>query len=154
MGRWKKWVRQGASEEGSSSLEFITAGVLLLVPIVYLVIAIGVIQGATLATEGAARQAARVFVDAGTAPTAQSRAQTAVAFALKDYGIDMNQSQFTISCRTPSNCLTPGSPVAVTVTTRVSLPGVPAMMGLDQILNVPITSQTTMLVSRFPKAGA
>lgn len=153
MGRWKKWGNEGVSEEGSTSLEFITAGVLFLVPVVYLVIAVGVIQGATLATEGAARQAARVFVDAGTLPTAQSRAQTAVAFALEDYGIDMSNSQFTISCRTPSNCLTPGSPVTVTVTTRVSLPGVPAVLGLDQILNVPISSQTTMLVSRFPKVG-
>lgn len=154
MEHWKKWVRQGATEEGSSSLEFITAGVLLLVPIVYLVIGVGVIQGATLATEGAARQAARVFVDAGTLPTAQSRAQTAVAFALKDYGIDMSNSQLTISCRTPNNCLTPGAPVTVNVTTRISLPGVPALLGLDQILNVPISSQTTILVSRFPKVGA
>lgn len=40
---------------------FLAAGLLLLVPFIYLVILVATVQLAALATEGAARQAARVF---------------------------------------------------------------------------------------------
>ncbi|RII97030.1 hypothetical protein DZF97_17400, partial [Clavibacter nebraskensis] len=60
MRPWNAW----ADDRGSAVLEFITAGVLLLVPLVYLVLAMSAIQGAALGTEGAARQAARVYVRA------------------------------------------------------------------------------------------
>lgn len=49
------------SESGSASLEFVTVGVILLVPLVYLVLAVAAIQAGVLATEGAARHAARVY---------------------------------------------------------------------------------------------
>ena len=42
-----------AADEGSASIEFLTAGLLLLVPIIYLVILVAVVQSAALATEGA-----------------------------------------------------------------------------------------------------
>ena len=58
--RRSKW----SSEAGSASLEFLTVGVILLVPLVYLVLAMSAIQAGALAVEGAARQAARVAVQA------------------------------------------------------------------------------------------
>ncbi|MCA1943576.1 MAG: pilus assembly protein, partial [Yonghaparkia sp.] len=54
----------GCGDRGSASLEFLVAGLLMLVPLVYLILTLGTIQSAALATEGAARQAARVFVQA------------------------------------------------------------------------------------------
>ncbi|HSP76545.1 MAG TPA: hypothetical protein VLO31_10065, partial [Cryobacterium sp.] len=58
--RWRAWADR--AERGSASLEFITAGLILLVPLVYLVLAMAALQGGALAVEGAARQAARVYV--------------------------------------------------------------------------------------------
>ena len=55
MPRWRRW----ADESGSASLEFITVGMLLLVPIVYLVLALSSLENASFGVEGAARQASR-----------------------------------------------------------------------------------------------
>ena len=75
-------------DRGSSSLEFVTVGLVLMVPLVYLVVAMAAIQGAALAIEGAARQAARVFVLAPDLAQAEASAIRALEFALADHGLD------------------------------------------------------------------
>jgi Flp pilus assembly protein TadG len=141
-------------EVGSAALEFITAGFLLLIPLVYLVIAMAAIQGGALSVEGASRQAARVFVQAGSAAAAQAEAQTAVDFALEDFGLDSAASTVTISCRpNPAACLTRRGFVTVTVTASVSLPLVPSALPFSAPLSVPLSATSTEQVSRFWGAG-
>ena len=141
-------------ERGSAALEFITAGFLLLIPLVYLVIAMAAIQGGALSVEGASRQAARVFVQAPDAETAQSEAQTAVNIALDEFGLRSGASTVKISCRpNPAVCLTRRGFVTVTVTTSVSLPLVPSALPLTAPLSVPLSATSTEQVSRFWGAG-
>jgi hypothetical protein len=141
-------------DEGSASLEFITAGMLLLVPLVYLVLAMAAIQGGALSVEGASRQAARVFVQATSAGEAQSRAQTAVDFALDDFGFESATRAVKISCRpNPAVCLTRRGFVTVTVTASVSLPLVPNILALKTPLAIPMSATSTEQVSRFWGAG-
>ena len=45
-------------DDGSAALEFIAVGVILLVPLVYLIIALGAVQEQTLGVEAAARHTA------------------------------------------------------------------------------------------------
>ena len=134
-------------EDGSASLEFITAGMLLLIPLVYLVVAVGAVQGATLATEGAARQAARVYVESPDQGTAIKRAQQAIDFALADYGLDSQHADVTITCS--ASCLEPESLVSIGVGVKVVMPLVPAVLNLDQAAVVPVSSQASQVVSRF-----
>ena len=61
-------------DRGSAALEFILVGVLLLVPIVYLILALGAIQEQTLGTESGARHIARVLAEAPDATVARERA--------------------------------------------------------------------------------
>lgn len=136
-------------EDGSASLEFITAGVLLLVPLVYLVLCLSTIQAATLATEAAARHANRVFIDSSDVSTAHSRAHLAAERTLKDYAISMRKSSITIQCQHPSNCLTAGNAVRIYVESAVSLPGIPPVFGLQRLATVTLASESTMIVSRF-----
>jgi Flp pilus assembly protein TadG len=136
-----------AKDDGSASLEFITAGMLLLIPLVYLVVAVGAVQGATLATEGAVRQAARVYVEAPDQSTAVKRAQQAIDFALADYGLDSKQADVSITCS--SSCLEPESLVSIGVGVKVVMPLVPAVLNLDQTAVVPVSSQASQVVSRF-----
>ena len=136
-----------AKDDGSASLEFIAAGMLLLIPLVYLVVAVGAVQGATLATEGAARQAARVYVDSPDQGTAVKRAQQAIDFALADYGLDSKQADVTITCS--ASCLEPESLVSIGVGVKVVMPLVPAVLNLDQAAVVPVSSQASQVVSRF-----
>jgi Flp pilus assembly protein TadG len=139
---------------GSAALEFITAGFLLLIPLTYLVVAMAAIQGGALSVEGASRQAARVFVQAGDAGTAQSEAHTAVDIALDEFGLPSGASTVTISCRpNPAICLTRRGFVTVTVTTSVSLPLVPSALPFAAPLSVPLSATSTEQVSRFWGAG-
>lgn len=139
-----------SSDEGSAALEFITAGLLLLIPLVYLVLAVAAIQGGALSVEGASRQAARVFVQAGDTETANRRAHTAVQFALDDFGLGAAASTLTVSCQPdPGHCLTRRGFVTVRVSARVALPLVPNVLALSTPLSVPVTATATEQVSRF-----
>lgn len=137
-----------SAEDGSASLEFITAGVILLVPLVYLVLAISTVQSATFAVEGAARQAARVFVTSDSLEMAQARADQAITFGLADYGLGRDRATVSVHCGAQA-CLVPDSLVTIEVTTVVPLPLIPPILGINQIAAVPVTSSSTAHVSRF-----
>jgi hypothetical protein len=143
--------RASTSDEGSASLEFIVAGLVLLVPIVYLVVVLFQIQAAVLAAEGGARQAARLFVDAEDADAATDGASTAVEFALADQGIDPRTADVSITCGDggPDECLDPGDLVTVVVRLDVSLPLAPPVLGLGDLAVIPIEASAVNAVSEF-----
>lgn len=148
--RRSKRLTELLGDEGSASIEFITVGMLLLVPTVYLVLALASIQSASFAVEGAARQASRVFVQAETIAQGQAAASRAVAVTLADYGLDVGDARVVITCRpNPADCLTRRGFVTVTITMVAPLPLFPAALEADIPLGVPIDSVATEQVSRF-----
>jgi hypothetical protein len=147
---WTELAERGRDDEGSASLEFITAGMILLLPLVYLVLTLSSVQAGSFAVEGAARQAARVFVQSPTVGSAAAGANRAIEFALADYGLEPDDFAVVISCSpNPSACLTRQGFVTVSVTTSVSLPLVPDVLDLNQPLSVPLSATATQQVSRF-----
>jgi len=141
---------RGGRDEGSASLEFITAGMLLLVPMVYLVLVMSAVQAGALAVEGAARQAARVFVQGESVPKATAQAQRAIEFALADYGLDAADAVVSVNCSPrPSECLTRLGTVTVEVGITVDLPLVPPGLNVDVPLAIPLEASATQQVSRF-----
>jgi hypothetical protein len=150
MPRSKRWTE----EDGSASLEFLTAGLLLLLPLVYLVLSVSVIQAAALAVEGAARQGARVFVQGADAADAQQSAIRAVDFALADHGIEPGSASISVVCQPrPAVCLTRQGFVTVAVSVSVPLPLVPVVLEGDFPLAVTVDAQATQQVSRFWGSG-
>jgi hypothetical protein len=136
------------SERGSASLEFIAGGVLLLVPLIYLVLMCGRIQAASLAAEGIARQSVRVIVTAPTLAAAQARMTAAVRDGLGDFSFANRDASTAIACTpTPTNCLAPQSLVTVTTTIAVALPGVPSILGLDKFAKVSVSGSATQRVA-------
>lgn len=140
--------RMPAGDDGSAVVEFITIGVLMLVPVVYLVVAVSGVQAAAFATESAAREAARIVV---TAPEgeAEDRVVAAVGWALRDQRIEADPARaVTVVCASRP-CRTPGSDVTVTVSVDVPLPAVPA--GVSEVLPlvVPVTATHTQVVGEF-----
>lgn len=124
-------------DRGSAAIEFVAIGMLLLVPLVYVVIALGRIQAASFAADGSAREAARAFVTAADDQDGHRRATTAVRLGLLDQGFtDPRDGALTVECSTAA-CLTPGSQVRVLVEVRVVLPGVPRF--LDQAFPAAVT---------------
>lgn len=141
-------------ERGSASVEFLTVGMLLLVPTVYLVLTLAAVQSASFAVEGAARQASRVFVQSESLGAAQSAAATAIAVTLADYGLDAADARVEVTCAPdPADCLTRRGFVTVTVSTVVPLPLLPPVLGVDAPPGVPITATSTEQVSRFAGSG-
>jgi len=136
------------AERGSAALEFIVVGLLLLVPLVYLIVALGLIQEQSLGAEAAARHVARAMSTAGTADDARKRADGVLASVAEQYGVD--DIHIAIAC-TPAGaaCPTAGATLAVTVSTRVTLPLVPPVLGLEQLAAVPVEATAAHKVSRF-----
>ncbi len=127
-------------DEGSAVVEFVVLGVLLLVPVVYLVVALGRLQAASFATDGGARAAARAFVTAPDAETGAARARAAVRLALLDQGLPSPGDALTVECaRQP--CLTPAGRVVARVSVDVVLPGMPA--ALDAVVPSHVTVRAT-----------
>jgi hypothetical protein len=138
------------SERGSASLEFLAAGLVLLVPFVYLILALSQLQAGALAVEGAAHQAAQVFVRADSAADAATGATRAIEVALSDYGITSESASVVVSCvPTPSKCLTRRGYVTVAVTVGISLPLLPNFVVSTPQGTVPMHASSTQQVSRF-----
>lgn len=141
----RRWRRD---DDGSASLEFVAAGLILLLPIVYLVLALAAIQAGAFAAEAAARQGARLFVQAQTLDAAQAVADRAIQVALADYGVADGDAEVSITCA-PAACLDPGAIVTVAVTVSVPLPLVPAVLQGDFPLQVNLEGVAAQRVSRF-----
>ncbi|MFK4728211.1 TadE family protein [Agromyces mediolanus] len=138
---------RGSADRGSASLEFLGAALLLLVPIVYLVITLGELQAAAFAVDGAARHAARVAVLGGEADPRRS-AEAVVDLVLDDFGRSGDERRVSIDCG-GGGCAAPGTRVRVTVQLDVRLPFAPPVLGLDQMLVVPVEASAVQPVSRW-----
>lgn len=149
MPRWSRRGSDAGPDAGSASLEFIGAGVILLVPLVYLILAMAALQGGSLAVEGAARHAARVYVQAPSEAEADARVSRAVAFAFDDYSVPTDASAIQIDCDGPGSCLARQRRVTVTVRTVVPLPLIPDFLAGSGPAGIPIEASATQTVSRF-----
>lgn len=116
-------------ERGSAIVEFIFLAVLLMVPVAYLILTVGQIQGGAYAVVGAADQAAKVFVLHKDLPAAQQAAEQAVQLAVADMGFEPANTELTISC--DGGCFTAGVTVRARVELSVELPLVAALPGID-----------------------
>jgi Flp pilus assembly protein TadG len=133
-------------EEGNAVVEFVFLGVVLLVPVVYLVLTVGQLQGGSFAVVGAADQAAKVYVDAPTPQAADARARQAVRIALSDFGFSEDQAAVDIACS--EECLAPGSTVTVVVRLEVPLPLIPGIAG-SHASAATVDATSTQIVERF-----
>lgn len=133
-------------QEGSAVLEFVFLAVLLMVPVAYLVLALGQLQGGAYAVVGAADQAAKVFVAQNDEASARTAAEQAVAMAVADMGFDAQRARLEISCS--AACLAPGTTVHARVTLSVPLPLVAGIPGLGRSAAT-VDAQASALVGRF-----
>lgn len=139
-----------AADAGSAALEFILVGVILLVPLVYLIVALGLIQEQALGVQTGARQIVRAVSTAPDAQAAHDRVRAVTAGLLPDYGIDVSTVRVTLTC-TPAGggCPRADGVVTVTVTARVSLPLAPPVFSLDRRAAVPVQATAGQRMSRL-----
>jgi hypothetical protein len=144
----------GSAEQGSAAVEFLTLGVLLLVPLVYLVLTLGALQGAAFAAEGAARQAARTLVLAATDAQGRAAAAASAQEGLADWRIAPTAARIEVRCApAPEDCLRVRGRVRVTVRIAVALPLLPPALAVDAPGSVAIEGHAVQSVSMFQAPG-
>lgn len=119
---------QNSDESGTALVEFVWLAILLLVPIVYMLVAVFDVQRASYGVSAASKAAARAFLLAPDVDSGRDRAERAVSAALGDQRVD--DGRLSIRCL-PLNsaCLTPGSSVRVVVAVSQQLPLMPDFLG-------------------------
>jgi Flp pilus assembly protein TadG len=123
-------TRRARTQRGSALVEVVWLSLLLLVPLVYLLVAVFDVQRASYGVSGAARAAARAYSLAPDEGSAPAQARAAAAVALRDQDIDPAQVSLRVSCRPlPGDCLAPGSLISVALSHQVRLPLAPSALG-------------------------
>lgn len=136
------------SERGSALVEVSWLAILLLVPLIYVVLAVFEVQRAAFAASAAARSAGRAFVMAPTPVEGQARAREASSVAFADQGLVGSGATLVVDCEPIGDCLAPGSVVQVGVTYQVPLPLVPTALG-DQAPTIRVHAEHTVPYGTF-----
>lgn len=119
-------------EEGSALVELTWLGVLLLVPLLWIVVTVFDVQRGAFAVSGAARAAGRAYALAPTDAEGRIRAEAAARQALADQGVDGVPLEVTITCTPyPQDCHSGTSVITVRVASRVDVPLLPSFLGGD-----------------------
>jgi hypothetical protein len=147
--------RAWEGDEGSAIVEFVSLGVLLMVPLVYLVIVLAQLQSAVFAVESAARDGARSYVSAPDVTTARARLAALTTLALTDQGLaddDDPPPQVQVAC-SAQPCLTPEASVTVTVRVEVVLPGLPAFAERLVGARIPVQADASAVVDGYRESS-
>lgn len=148
-GRWGRWIRlrAGRADQGRAIVEFVFLGVLMIVPLIYLVLILGRVQAAAYSVATAAREAGRAYTTAANESDAAGRAQAAARISFADFGFDSGTS-VRVECD-GSPCLRSDGRVSVTASIVVQLPLVPAFLTDSLASSVPVSATHVASVDRF-----
>ncbi|MBK8758064.1 MAG: pilus assembly protein [Actinomycetales bacterium] len=144
--RWGR-RRVGRADDGRAIVEFVFLGVLMIVPLIYLVLILGRIQAAAYSVTTAAREAGRAYTSAANEAEAAERAQAAARIAFADFGFDSGSTVRVVCDGSP--CLRSEGRVSVTASLVVQLPLVPAFLSDAVASAVPVSATHVASVDRF-----
>lgn len=136
----------GRDDRGSALVEMVWLGVLLLVPLLWIVLSVFDVQRGAFGVSAAARAAGRAYALAPTDAEGERRAATAARQVMADQGLAEAPLAVEVTCRSPGpSCHSGGAVVTVRIDTRVDLPLLPNLLGggspsfaLDATHTVPV----------------
>ena len=138
--------RRRRDERGSALVELTWLGILLLIPMLWIVLSVFQVQQGAFGVSGAARAAGRAYALAPNDALGKARAEQAARQALADQGLRGAPLAVTVSCTPyPHDCHQGTSVITVRVASRVDLPLLPEVLGgqaptfaLDATHTVPV----------------
>jgi len=120
------------AQHGSALVEVTWLSILLLVPLLYIVLAVFEVQRSAFGVSAAARAAGRAYATAPTESEGIARARLAASLALEDQRVDPDKLEIRITCHPDrDNCLAPGAVIDVDLGYPVALPLMPSALGGD-----------------------
>ncbi len=131
----RQWLRvRREPDRGSAIIEFVGIGILVMVPLIYLLVAVATVQRDQAAVSAAARNAGRAFADADDVRTGELRAAVAARLAFTDAGLhDEPRLRFVApgadcAATAVAPSLAPGAEFTVCVSRTTRMPGVPRLL--------------------------
>lgn len=122
--------RHARDERGSALVELTWLGVLLIVPMVWIVLSVFEVQRGAYGVSAAARAAGRAYALAPSDSEGRQRAELVARQALADQGVADAPLSLRVSCTPyPSDCHNGTSVVTVRIGSRVDLPLLPSVLG-------------------------
>lgn len=116
-------------DRGNAIIEVTWLGILLLLPLLWIVLSVFQVQKGAFAVSAAARAAGRAYALAPDGTTGDARASAAAAQALADQHVE-HGADVTVTCTPASHdCHAPASVITVHVHTQVDLPWLPLVLG-------------------------
>lgn len=133
-------------DEGSAIVELVWLGILLLLPLLWIVVSVFEVQKGAFGVTAAARAAGRAYALAPDDATGERAAHDVARRALADQGLADAPLRVTVTCTPyPHSCHSGTSVITVRVETSVELPLLPDALGggeprfaLDATHTVPI----------------
>ena len=138
-------------ESGRASLEFLVLSISLFVPVLYFGLSLSSLQGASLATEAAARNAVRVYVLGAAEANPEGPVAAAVTFALSNHGFHSVDVLETECSAHP--CRSPGGRVLVRVGVYAPLFSASLIPGDWGEATTLVVSQASGVVSAYGGVG-
>lgn len=117
-------------QTGSALVEVTWLGILLLVPMLWIVLSVFEVQRGAFAVGAAARSAARAYALAPDDAEGARRAERVARQALADQGLEAAPLVVRVTCTPyPTRCHSGTSIIAVRIESRVDLPLMPEVLG-------------------------
>ena len=131
-GRGARREPRVSDEDGSALVELTWLGILLLVPMLWIVLSVFEVQRGAFAVSGAARAAGRAYALAPDRRRGPARAEAAAPAGARRPGRRRPPVHVGVTCTPyPGDCHTGTSVITVVVGTRVDLPLLPSVLGGD-----------------------
>lgn len=133
-------------EAGSALIETVFVICVLLVPLIWVALALLRVEAASYAVRTAAREAARTYVTAASSAQGQARAEAASRLAFEDQKAPIGSTRLSCSA---NPCLTPGATVSAQAQTSVGLPFLPGWLTAGTGLRITVNSHHSETVERY-----
>ena len=145
-------ARLGHAERGSAVIEFVVVGILITMPVFYLVIALARLQAGAYAVTQAARESTRAYVTATSDGAGTNRARAAARLAFADQGF-ADRGYISMTC-SAQPCLTRGATVGASADLGVELPFIPGFLRSAVPSTVHLHARHVEPVDRFGAQGS
>ena len=147
-------MRRRRDQQGSAAIEMIWLGLLLLVPLVWIVVSVFEVQRGSFGVTAAARAAGRAYALAPDDASGRQRAEAVARQALADQGLADAPLHVRITCTPyPHDCHAGTSVITVRIASSVVLPLLPDALGGGQP-RFTFDATHTVPVGRYREIGA
>lgn len=141
------------TDRGTALVELVWLGILLLIPMLWIVMSVFEVQRGAFAVSAGARAAGRAYALAPNDGVGRLRAEAAAKVALEDQGVGEAPLHLAVTCRPGGDCHQGRSVITVVLRSRVDLPLLPIALG-GRAPSFALSASHTLPIGQFQEIHA